>query len=105
MNTNKRKPETFEELEGEEAKRYIDAVDYKENSDYGIFAEEVKQIEDIEGKVVLEIGSGPGNLCFEFEKRKVKKITGLDGSNTMINYAKNILKNKPVLKNTINFIQ
>lgn len=97
----KRVCESTELVDGNDAKRYNRACDYSTTSDYVILAEEIqkkfgianKKIQPREefnfvgGRKILEIGSGPGNLCEELSKRGAGLVVGLDGAITMIEHA------------------
>jgi ubiquinone/menaquinone biosynthesis C-methylase UbiE len=79
--------EQTEIVDGADAERYIHACDYPETSDYGILSEEVDKKFGIRDKSILEIGSGPGNLCAELLAKGAKLVTGVDAAETMVEYA------------------
>ena len=79
--------EQTELVDGQDAERYNDACDYPETSDYGIVAEILAMDSDLTDKDVLEIGSGPGNLCQEILGKGAKTVVGVDAAETMIEHA------------------
>ncbi len=84
---SRRVVEKHELVDGKDAESYNAACDYPETSDYGILAEELAEKFGLEGKRVLEIGSGPGNLCQEILLRGAKRVVGLDGAKAMVAHA------------------
>jgi ubiquinone/menaquinone biosynthesis C-methylase UbiE len=79
--------EEKELVDGMDAVLYNTACDYPETSDYGILAEKLASEIGLQGKNVLEIGSGPGNLCKEILDRGASIVIGVDGASSMVNHA------------------
>lgn len=52
-----------------------------------------KALPNLENKVVLDFGCGFGYTIKKLERRKAKKIYGIDTSKVMLNKAKDVLKN------------
>jgi len=82
-----RLPEEHETVDDDEADDYIRGCDFPENSDYAITAAEIESnVGSIKGKVILEVGQGPGNLMEILLEKGAKKVMGLDPSIRMTDY-------------------
>lgn len=82
-----RLPEEHETVDDQEADDYINGCDFPENSDYAITAAEIESHSgEIKGKVILEVGQGPGNLIEVLLEKGAKKVIGLDPSIRMTEY-------------------
>ena len=72
-----------------EAVRYAYGCSYPENSDYILFAMEINNLFGLKGKKILDFCSGPGDLSLNLAKYQSSSVIGVDGSNYMIDFAKN----------------
>jgi SAM-dependent methyltransferase/DNA-binding NarL/FixJ family response regulator len=72
----------------EEAKRYSTGTSYPENSDYILFSMELDRAFNLKGKRVLEFCTGPGDLTRVISTYGPVAVTGVDGSEYMVRFAK-----------------
>lgn len=88
VDLSKRVCEASELVEGPDAVRYNKACDYPNTSDYVLVTEALKVRPGIRDKDILEIGSGPGNLCDELYKAGARKVVGADPSEEMLRHSR-----------------
>jgi|TARA_Y100000310_G_scaffold295961_1_gene327807 ubiquinone/menaquinone biosynthesis C-methylase UbiE len=98
-----REVERTELVDGEDAVRYNQACDYSENTDYLLAAIALAQDPGVDGKKILEIGMGPGNLCFELIKKGAATVIGADPSEEMIEHARK-KSNGQILQGIVDFV-
>jgi SAM-dependent methyltransferase/CheY-like chemotaxis protein len=76
----------------EEAERYIQGTSYPQNADYLLFSKELNLVFGLEGKMVAELCSGPGDLSKQISRYDPAYVMGIDGSEFMIRYSKSAHK-------------
>lgn len=96
-------PELMEDMA--QAKAYAEADFDTKHSKIIELIDQVFCEQEFSGNI-LDLGCGPGDVTFRIAHRFSKaKITGIDGSQAMINLAKQRQEHELLVKNRVNFIQ
>lgn len=100
----KRIPEPELMIESEQVSAYANADFEEPHSNFISMLKSYCSSED-EIRTILDLGCGPGDITFKFAKAFPKTIIdSVDGSKEMLDFAKNILAEKPELQGRINYI-
>lgn len=100
----KRIPEPELMIQPEQVKAYAQANFDEPHSNFIKIFKAKFSDQNINGKV-LDLGCGPGDITFRFaEVFPGTEIHAIDGSSEMINYASDLLLNKPGFENRIKFV-